>query len=199
MTIGLRLAAHGDRGCPLAVVAARKAARTPIIAGDGESLIPLLPADVTDGYAEGMRDPEVTRFMYGVRKTPQTRDTVAGYVRFNHDDPAGLLFGIYAAGTLRGTIRLHAIDAAERSCHLGICIFDKSCWGNGLAGRCLAAAARFATGEMRLARIVAGIDVENTVSARLFAGAGFRSDPSWRYRLDGRPTDRWVLDAARES
>jgi RimJ/RimL family protein N-acetyltransferase len=199
MTIGLRLAAHGDRNNPLAVVAARKATRTAIIAGAGESLVPLRPADVTDAYVDGMRDPEVTRFMYGVRKTPQTRDTVAGYVRFNQDDAAGLLFGIYAAGTLRGTIRLHAIEPAEGSCHLGICIFDKSCWGNGLAGRCLAAATRFATDEMRLGRIVAGIDVENTVSARLFAGAGFRSDPSWRYQLDGRQTDRWVLDGTRNS
>ena len=198
MTTPLRLVSRDDRPPP-AVVAERKATRMPVIAGTDEALIPLLPGDVTDAYVDGMRDAEVTRFMYGVRKTPQTRETVSGYVRFNHDDPASLLFGIYTVGMLRGTVRLHAIDPDEGSCHLGICIFDKSCWGGGLAGRCLTAATQFAIEEAGIARIIAGIDVENTVSHRLFAGVGFRTDPSWRYELDGRPTDLWVFDARRAS
>jgi len=198
MTTPLRLVRRDDRS-PLAVVAERKATRTPLIAGTDEALIPLGAADVTDAYVVGMRDAEVTRFMYGVRKTPQTRETVSAYVRLNHDDPASLLFGIYTAGTLRGTIRLHAIEPGEGSCHLGICIFDRSCWGGGLAGRCLAAATRFAIEDAGIARIIAGVDVENAVSHRLFAGAGFRTDPSWRYALDGRPTDLWVFDARRAS
>jgi RimJ/RimL family protein N-acetyltransferase len=161
-------------------------------AGNGASMRLLRPEDVTASYVEGMRDPEVTRYMYGVKKSPQSWATVTDYVRFNHGDPAGGLFGVFADGTLRGTIRLHGIDEDVDSCHVGICIFDKRCWNTGLASRCLRVITDFVADELGLERIIAGVDVENVVSANLFARAGFVSDPADRYTLDGRATDIWT-------
>jgi hypothetical protein len=75
---------------------------------------------------------------------------------------------------------------------VGICIFDKSCWNTGLASRCLRVMTDFVADELGLARIIAGVDVENVISANLFARAGFISDPAGRYTLDGRATDIWT-------
>jgi len=180
-----------DNTSPLAAVAYAKKARLEIVADEGAVLRPIDVDDVTPAYVDGMRDPDVTRFLYGVKKTPQSWDTVAEYVRANDQDAASVLFGIYTEGTLRGTVRLHNVDAVERTCHIGICIFDKRSWNSGLAGRSLAAAIGFAGGNAGLRQLVAGVDAENAAARHLFMRAGFRSDPAWRYILDGRSTDTW--------
>ena len=50
---------------------------------DGAHLRPLLAADVTEAYVDGLNDPEVHRYMEAPRKQRQTLDGVRAYVAAN--------------------------------------------------------------------------------------------------------------------
>lgn len=167
--------------------------------GNGAFLRPLVEADVSVAYVDGLNDPEVHRYMEAPRKQRQTPEIVRAYVGSNAADPRAILFGIYSDGILRGTLRLHDVDFREAIATIGIALFDRRVWGQGLGSDALAAAARFAFEELRLARLKAGIVDANAGSVRTFEKAGFRRAESMDADAGLGPAAWWVLDRSGEA
>jgi [ribosomal protein S5]-alanine N-acetyltransferase len=162
--------------------------------GNGAFLRPLVEADVSAAYVDGLNDPEVHRYMEAPRKQRQTPEIVRAYVRANAADPQAILFGIYSGGILRGTLRLHDVDFSEALATVGIALFDQRVWGQGLGSAALTAVARFAFEELRLARLKAGIIDANAGSIRAFEKAGFRRAVSRSADPELGPAAWWILD-----
>jgi len=95
-------------------------------------------------------------------------------------------FGIEerATGLLIGTCALHAFHHANLRCEIGY-LLSRSHWGRGLMSEALKPVLRHAFDGLRLHRIEADIDPDNTASARLLEGLGFRSE--------GRLRERWFI------
>ena len=162
---------------------------------DGAYLRPPQAEDVTTAYVDGLNDPQVHRYMEAPRKQRQTLEGVRAYVAANAADAQAILFGLYVGEILRGTVRLHDVDSGLGAATVGIALFDRRIWGQGLGSAALAAVARYATGELGLARLEAGIIAANRGSIQAFEKAGFR-------RTDDKPADPelgpvglWVLEA----
>jgi RimJ/RimL family protein N-acetyltransferase len=162
---------------------------------DGAYLRPLQAADVTTAYVDGLNDPEVHRYMEAPRKQRQTLDGVRAYVAANAADPQAILFGLYVGEILRGTVRLHDVESGRGTATVGIALFDRRVWGQGLASAALAAVARYATGELRLSRLEAGIIAANRGSIQAFEKAGFRRTGDKPADAELGPVGSWVFES----
>lgn len=139
--------------------------------GEGASIRPLSPEDVTEAYADGLNDPEVNRFLMGPRGRLQTVETVRNFVADNAEATDAILFGLFIDGRLVGTSRLSQIDGATAS--QGVALFDRSCWGKGHATRLIHAVAEYALNILGLDIVTAGTDIRNVGSRKAFERAGF--------------------------
>ena len=158
--------------------------------GEGHLRV-LTPADVHQGYVDGLNDPDVNRFLVDVKAHRQTANTVAEFVQENFDAPDAVLFGIWEAGKPRhgGTIRLHHITGDKTSAHIGICLFDKNAWGKKLGTRAIKALTAWAQATLGLAWIEAGVYADNHSSQHAFHAAGYdwiRDIPD-KFVFEGRP------------
>lgn len=134
-------------------------------------LVPMTPHDVTKEYIDGLNDPEVNRFLE-CRHTVQTRATVHAYILDNMKDPHARLWGIHKGGDLHGTVRLHNLD--RDIADIGICLFDKRVWRNGLGHSAIRRVIEWAADHADAIGLQAGIMPENIASVRVFTKAGFR-------------------------
>lgn len=163
---------------------------------DGGYLRPLQAEDVTTAYVDGLNDPEVHRYMEAPRKQRQTLEGVRAYVAANAADPRAILFGLYAGGILCGTVRLHDVEPGRGTATIGIALFDRRIWGQGLGSAAIAAVARYATGELGLTRLEAGIIAANRGSIQAFEKAGFHRAGDKRADPELGPVGLWVFEAA---
>ena len=163
--------------------------------GDGAYLRPILEADVTQAYVDGLNDPAVNRYLE-VRRQRQTLESVRAYVRANAADPQAILFGIYSGNGLRGTLRLHDADPNSGKATIGIALFDRGFSGRGLGSSAIGAVARFAAAELSLTHLAAGIIDANTASVRAFEKSGFRRIKDKEPDPDLGPVGLWVLDSS---
>jgi RimJ/RimL family protein N-acetyltransferase len=87
-----------------------------------------------------------------------------------------VLFGIFDHGNPShvGTVRLHDINKLCGHCYNGICIFDKSVWGCGIASDAIRNVTSWAFMTLSLVRIEANAYLENVGSIRTFERAGYR-------------------------
>lgn len=148
----------------------------------------LRPSHISDKYVNGLNDGEVNKFLVGPRQRKQTRKTVRDFVESNLNSASGVLFGLFhrATGDLIGTLRVHNISFFHYSCDLGICLFDKSYWGQGYGQEALNRAVRFVFKELKMHYIEAGIYQGNGASVQLFKKCGFRKMAAYKdkYRYD---------------
>ena len=107
-----------------------------------------------------------------------------------------ILFGLYADGILRGTVRLHDVDSGRGTATVGIALFDRRVWGQGLGSAALASVARYATDELGLTRLEAGIIAANKGSILAFEKAGFRRAQDKPADPELGPVGLWVFEAA---
>ena len=162
---------------------------------DGAHLRPLLAADVTQAYVDGLNDPEVHRYMEAPRKQWQTLEGVRAYVAANAADAHAILFGLYAGEILRGTVRLHDVDFGRGTATIGIALFDRRIWGQGLGSAAIAAVARYASDNLGLTRLEAGIITANRGSIQTFEKAGFRRAQDKPADPELGPVGLWVFEA----
>jgi RimJ/RimL family protein N-acetyltransferase len=162
---------------------------------EGAYLRPLQAADVTQAYVDGLNDPDVHRYMEAPRKQRQTLEGVRSYVAANAADAQAILFGLYTDGRLRGTVRLHDIDIGRGGATVGIALFDRSIWGQGWGSAALAAVASYATSQLGLTRLEAGIIAANKGSIRAFENAGFRRAQDKPADPDLGPVGVWIFEA----
>jgi len=138
----------------------------------------LIPVHVAISYVRGLNDPEINRYLVNVRLRKQSLKSVKEFVRMNLVSPTDLLLGLFTKyeNVLIGTIRVSNISRFHLLCSIGICIFDKSRWGNGYGGEALIGTVKYIFEKIHLHYIEAGVYADNKASLRLFRKAGFRVD-----------------------
>ncbi len=158
----------------------------------GGYLRPLSPDDVHHGYVEGLNDPDVNRYLDGVKRSTQTTQSVVDFVKGNRDSSNCILWGIWQEGSEAhcGTVRLHGIDTYHGVALIGVCLFDKAAWGKRIGSKAIAVITRWAIDNLKLRWIEAGAFEENTSSQMAFLGAGYNwiYDIPGKYLLEGKPT-----------
>ncbi len=168
----------------------------------GGYLRPLKLEDVHIGYVVGLNDPEVNRYLDGVKRVTQTEQSVTEFVRHNQHSDNAVLFGIWLNGVQHhcGTVRLHGIETHHKTAHIGICLFDKSAWGKKLGYKAAEAVTRWAFETLKLRWVEAGAYSENIASQKTFLAAGYKwiYDIPGKYILEGKPVTVKVY-AARNS
>lgn len=169
---------------------------------EGGYLRPLKPEDVHSGYVSGLNDPEVNRYLDGVKHIKQTTQSALDFVAANEASANSVLWGIWQTSSEKhcGTVRVHGIEHHHRTAHIGVCLFDKSAWGKKLGTKAVGAVTRWALDALNLRWIEAGAYSENTASQKTFLAAGYEwvYDISDKYILEGIPT-RVKVYAARNS
>jgi RimJ/RimL family protein N-acetyltransferase len=150
--------------------------------------------DVTEAYIVGLNDPRVHRYLTAVRRQRQTYGSVKAYVCANRESNTDILFGLFVDDVLRGTVRLHDINASgDTIAWLGVAIFDLTCHGQGWGWKSIATVARFGCRSRGLRRICAGIYAANTSSRRAFEKAGFRYEGPLLGDEAG-PAELWIFE-----
>lgn len=162
-----------------------------VLSIDGGYLRPLKTEDVHLGYILGLNDTEVNRYLE-VRHTVQTEHSVVKFVQDNQQANDAVLFGIWRDGDMFhcGTLRLHGIAQTTGSAHIGVCIFDKSAWGQRIGTKAIASATKWAISQLNVGEIEAGAYAENVASQKAFLGAGYewRCDIPGKFVYEGNPT-----------
>lgn len=158
---------------------------------DGGYLRPLQVQDVHPGYVSGLNDPEVNRFLVGVKHTVQTEASVIAFVESNSSASDAVLFGVWLAGAtqLCGTVRLHGIERIHMTACIGVCLFDKAVWGKKVGSKAVEAVTNWAFETMKLRWIEAGAYAGNIASQKAFLSAGYVwvYDIPDKYLFEGRP------------
>ena len=158
---------------------------------EGGYLRSLKLEDVHSGYVSGLNDPEVNRYLIGVRQTTQTEQSVGEFIKNNQQSSDALLFGIWQTEEARhcGTVRLHGIEHYHKTAHIGVCLFDKSAWGKKLGSKAIMAATRWAFDALELRWVEAGAYAENIASQKAFLTAGYEwlYDVPNKYIFEGKP------------
>lgn len=166
----------------------------------GGSLRALRPDDVHAGYVAGLNDPDVNRYLDGVKRVVQTRQSIVEFVRSNRDSANSVLWGLWQAGSEHhcGTVRLHGIEHFHNTAHIGICVFDKSAWGKHLGSEAIRAVTQWALDNLCLRWVEAGVYAENISSQKAFLSAGYEwiYDIPGKYVLAGKPTTVKVFAAS---
>ena len=158
----------------------------------GGYLRPLGLEDLHPGYVSGLNDPNVNRYLDGVNRITQTEKSVAEFVSQNLQSDNAVLFGIWLKGAKHhcGTVRLHGVENHHKTAHIGICLFDRSVWGQKLGSKAVGAVTRWAFDALKLRWVEAGAYSENIASQKTFLAAGYEwiYDIPDKYILEGRPS-----------
>lgn len=169
-----------------------------ILKFEGGYLRPLRIADVHAAYVSGLNDPDVNRYLE-VKHTKQTMQSVLDFVAANEASANSVLWGIWQENAKNhcGTVRLHGIEYHHKTAHIGVCLFDKSVWGQHLGKKAITAVTGWALGELGLRWVEAGAYQDNVASQRAFLAAGYEwiYDIPDKYILEGRPTEVRVYAA----
>lgn len=154
----------------------------------------LRPLDLDDahqGYADGLNDPVVHRYLDSVKCSTQTVATVRDFIANERASASSVLWGIWLDESVShiGTVRLHGIEHRHGTAHIGICLFDSRTWGRKIGPQAIRAVTQWAIRELGLRWIEAGAYEANLASQKAFMAAGYSwvFDIPGKYLLDGRP------------
>ena len=143
--------------------------------GDNLYLRLLTEKDVNQRYVKWLNDEDINQFLES-RWSKQTIEGVRDYVKFMHDSPGNFLFGIFLneGGCHIGNIKIGNINKMNKFADLGLLIGDKSVWGKGYGTEAIKLATRYAFGDLKLNKLVAGINICNAGSFKAFIKADYR-------------------------
>jgi RimJ/RimL family protein N-acetyltransferase len=147
-------------------------------------LRPLVAADADDCYAE-RRDPEVQRWAVSpvlADRAELRRQAAAAPARWLVGTEAR--FVVQDAGAYAGQVSLRVTEPGIRLAMVGYSLLAAH-RGRGLMQRALRLVTRWAFDEAGLARLEAGVAVDNVASLRTAEGAGFRREGVLRQALPG--------------
>jgi len=135
----------------------------------------LTEKDVTQTYVGWLNDKSINQFLES-RWSKQTIQGIRDYVKSMYDSPDNFLFGIFLNEGDRhiGNIKIGNINKMNKFADLGLLIGDKSAWGKGYGTEAIKLAMRYAFGGLKLNKLVAGMNVYNAGSFKVFIKAGYR-------------------------
>ena len=137
-------------------------------------LRPVELTDVNETYQSWMNDPVVMQYTESRFQT-HSLEQIRQYVLSVQADTSSRFFAIIekASGKHIGNIKIGHIHPVHRHADVGIILGDKTCWGKGYATESLRLVAGYASVELRLHKLWAGIYANNTGSLKAFLKAGF--------------------------
>lgn len=157
----------------------------------GGFLRALKASDVHAGYVSGLNDPDVNRYLQ-VRYTVQTFESVVDFVIRNETSDDSVLWGIWQQGASRhcGTVRLHGVDHRQGRAHIGVCVFERSAWGNRVGSGAISAVTLWTADVLNIRHVEAGIYADNLASQKAFLAAGYVwvGDLPGEFIFEGKPT-----------
>src|SRR3989441_8941785 len=120
-------------------------------------------------------DPDVTRYMGGPRDGEKVRQTLEDELRTHSGDRLGFCPVVEkASGRVIGDCGLTKKDVDGRDEVELVYVFAADAWGQGYATEAACALRDYALGHLRVPRLIALIDPENTASARVAEKAGLQ-------------------------
>lgn len=148
---------------------------------------------ICDAYVDWLNDPEVTQFLEVRFTSPQTRTSVAEYVKtfIGSTDKYGWAIKSIADDCMIGTATIPRINHIHLTGDVGIMIGDKGQWGTGVAKETLDLLLEFAFETLGLHRVIAGTVAFNHQSSFMLRRAGFVHEGTLRkaYRLTKDSTE----------
>jgi len=172
------------------------------LSGPRATLVPFREEHICQAYVDWLNDPEVNRYLE-VRLTPQSLDSVCGYVESFYGEEEKYLWGIYPTGEAApiGTCSLYHLSRYHGSVEFGIMIGDKAHWGKRLGGETLNLLLEYTFQTLGLRRLVAGSYAKNVRMNAAVRRLGFVCDATLRQACrvgDDEYSDefRWVMFAA---
>lgn len=150
----------------------------------------ILPGDQQDIF-KGLSDPEVVKF-YGIsyRSFEDTREQMKWYDHLEKSK-TGKWWSVCQAGStqMMGTVGIYNINQVHHKCEMGFWL-QKEFWGKGYINEAAGAVINFAFDQLKLHRIEATVETENTASIKTLSKLGFRLEGTqrqceWKH-------DRWI-------
>ena len=168
----------------------------PSLKDGGVSLRPLVEDDVPL-LARWFSDPDVVQWLQISEDPPHLRTMEAMRERFEmmRDDPFTEVWRIDVEGSPIGQIELVEIHELQRRAEVHLCIGEKDVWGRGHGTRAVRLALYRAFEDLRLRRVFAMADADNSRVIGLLERCGFAREGLLReHRLrQGRPVDMVVM------
>jgi ribosomal-protein-alanine N-acetyltransferase len=155
-----------------------------VLVGGRVRLRLLTEADCTPRYLGWLEDPQVNQYLE-TRWSPQSLDSIRGFVRAMLASADSYLFGIHVGERHIGNIKLGPINARHAHADVSYFIGERSEWGRGYASDAIAVVTWFAFTIAGLHRVQAGLYAGNVGSGRALEKAGFKTEGRFVRQLRG--------------
>lgn len=172
------------------ITATRLIAPGEVFSGETIDLRLVTMEDCTDRYVAWLEDPQVNRYLE-TRWSPQTLESVKGFVSAISADPASYLFAIIEKSTGRhvGNIKVGPINARHAFADISYFVGERASWGKGLGTDAIRVATHLAFDRLGVHRLQAGLYAGNIGSAKALQKAGYRYEAKFAAQLRG--PDGW--------
>lgn len=138
-------------------------------------LRPVEPRDQQKVF-EGYSHPQIIQYFDITYSSFEATDKQMEWYRSNRENGLGYAWVISSEQFMfMGIFSIYRIDKENNRCELGYWLFPEY-WGKGYASESLAAILNFVSKELKLHRIAAEIEPENTDSKKLLEGLGFERE-----------------------
>lgn len=125
---------------------------------------------------EGFSHPEVTKYFDITYATFEATDAQMEWYKNNRENGLGYAWVVSnEQHGFMGVFSIYRIDQTHKKCELGYWLLPEY-WGNGYALESIKAILHFVDTSLKLHRIAAEIEPENTDSTKLLAGLGFERE-----------------------
>ena len=142
---------------------------------------------ISEDYVNAMSDNSLIRYTEA-RWREWNRSSVLEFVKDNLKSDRCILFGIFLNDRHVGNVRLHSRDTRNFTCEIGILVFARDVWGQGVGASAILSAISYAHSNWNISRVMADYYEENSASSKLFEKVGFIQEGIFRNHfrnLDG--------------
>jgi RimJ/RimL family protein N-acetyltransferase len=151
-------------------------------------------------FVRWFNDPEVLRYLELF--LPMSRAAEEQWFEARLEDDSSHVFVIETLedGVPIGNLDLHDIDGLSGSAGCGVCIGERSYWGQGYGADALGALLRFGFEELNLQRISLQVFDFNERAIRCYEKVGFRHEGRLRQArfVEGRYVDEVIMAVLRD-
>ena len=157
--------------------------------------------EVAKMFTSWLNDPRVVLYMSRLLSCSESGEME--WIKSQNDKKEDLVWMIYVAGKLVGSLGLHRIDFSNKRAELGINIGDKAFWGKGVAQVVEACVLEYAFENViadGLHKIYAGVLEGNTASRAALEKVGFQTIGTKKkeFWVQGRWFDTWEEEMLQE-
>lgn len=122
---------------------------------------------------EGFSNPDVIKYFDITYSTFEDTAKQMEWYKNNRENETGYAWVVCDdANSFMGIVSIHRIDQQNKRCETGYWLFPEF-WNKGYAKEALTAVLDFASSQLKVHRVTAEIEPENTDSIKLVLGLGF--------------------------